>query len=68
MLALTHAEHVPSTYVLLLIMLTYMLLIMFRPSFPQAYSLIGIYVSAELPRRSVSDSDECLLLKAALHM
>lgn len=34
MLALTHAEHVPSTYALLLIKLTYMLLIMFGPSFP----------------------------------
>lgn len=35
-------------------MLTYMLLIMFRTSFPTAYSLLAVYVSTELPRRSLS--------------
>lgn len=64
-LALTHADHVvkePSTYVLLLIILTYMLLIMSRTSSPQAYSLLAIYVSTELPRRSLSVSDGCFVL------
>lgn len=39
----------PSTYVLLLIILTYMLPIMSQTSFNQAYSLLAIYVSTALP-------------------
>lgn len=42
----------PSTYVLLLIILTYMLPIMSQTSFPQAYSLLAIYVSTALPWRA----------------
>lgn len=55
------ARRIPP-YVLLLIMLTYMLLIMSRLSFPQAYSLLAIYMSTQLPWRRVSVSDECFRL------
>lgn len=42
----------PSTYVVLLFILTYMLAIMSRTSFPQSYSLLAIYVSTALPWRT----------------
>lgn len=46
------------TYVVLLFILTYMLAIMSRTSFPQAYSLLAIYVSTALPWRTQPTSSQ----------